>query len=400
MPRKLWPLQVGLTLSAVLAVGAVATPAAAASYGYATAGASTVTFKADYRVKNKVVVTRSGRTVTIDDRVAVQPGKGCKQVKGDKTKVRCKTRNTPKKVVVNVYDRNDSVVNNSNLRMEAYGGEGSDKLVGGSGADMLDGDHYCDTLRTGNDKIYGRGGNDDLWGHYGADYLSGGDGNDWINGDSDCLPGPDGTGNINVPDHSGNDVIYGGNGNDSVIGGGGADKAYGGTGDDDLFGSTGSDRIEGGPGNDQLLGDPNDSKAAADVLLGGSGRDSVNYGSYKKAIAVDLDGASGDDGVSGERDTVGADVEDVIGGIGNDRLTGNASANSIDGLDGADVILGGGGNDLLHGWDGNNKIYGEAGNDTLETWNGVSLLDGGTNTDLCVAKPADTLISCEEQRPW
>ena len=53
---------------------------------WVSAGATTVSFSADTKVKNKVVITRSGRTVTIDDRVAVKPGKNCKQVKGDKTR--------------------------------------------------------------------------------------------------------------------------------------------------------------------------------------------------------------------------------------------------------------------------------------------------------------------------
>jgi hypothetical protein len=38
-----------------------------------------------------VVITRSGNTITIDDRVAISAGKGCKKVKGDKTKVICTT---------------------------------------------------------------------------------------------------------------------------------------------------------------------------------------------------------------------------------------------------------------------------------------------------------------------
>ena len=62
--------------------------------------------------------------------MAVKPGKNCKQVKGDKTRVRCKTTKTPAKVIVRLYDRNDSVVNNSDLKMEAYGGRGNDVCNG------------------------------------------------------------------------------------------------------------------------------------------------------------------------------------------------------------------------------------------------------------------------------
>jgi len=391
MTRNRWPARAGLAVLVTVATGSVAAPAAAAGYGWATAGTSKVTFTADYGVTNKVVITRSGRTVTIDDRVAVKPGKGCKQVKGDKTRVRCTTRKAPTKVVVDLYDRNDSVINNSDLKLEADGGDGSDKLVGGPKADDLRGDAVCSRAHAGNDKIYGRGGNDQIYADDGADYLSGGDGNDWIFGDSDCLNGPN---------RSGNDVIYGGNGNDTLQGDGANDTLYGGSGNDGLIGSAGRDRLEGGAGDDWLTGDVDYRKAAADVLLGGSGRDSVDYSVYRRGVSVDLDGAAGDDGLPGERDTVGADVEDLTGTDYNDRLAGNGAANEIHGLAGDDVILGGGGNDHLFGWAGRNQLYGEAGSDNLEVTDGVSRLDGGENNDVCLAKPEDELISCEEHYPW
>jgi serralysin len=391
MLRNVWSVRAGLALVATVAVGSVAAPAAAASYGWATAGATKVTFTADYGVRNKVVITRSGRTVTIDDRVAVKPGKGCKQVKGDKTRVRCKTKKAPTTVAVKVYDRNDSVVNNSDLKMVANGGDGSDKLVGGPKADDLRGDSTCARANAGNDKIYGKGGNDQIVADDGADYVSAGDGNDSVVGDSDC---------VNGPNRSGNDVIHGGNGTDTLQGDGGADRLYGDRGDDSLIGAAGRDRLEGGPGNDWLLGDVYDPAATADVLLGGSGRDTVDYSVYRRGVSVDLDGAAGDDGLPGERDTVGADVEDLSGTNYNDRLVGNGVANEIHGHAGDDVIFGRGGNDHLFGWAGRNQLYGEAGADTLEVTDGVSRLDGGANDDVCRGKPQDTLISCEQQRPW
>ena len=390
MPHAIWPVRAGLALLIVAAGGALAGPAEAASFGYATAGTTKVTFKADHKTSNAVVITRSGRTVTIDDRVAVKPGKGCKQVKGDKTRVKCKTTRTTSLVVVKVYDRTDSVVNKSDLKMAAYGGAGNDKLVGGPKADRLDGDDVCEPS-PGNDKIYGNGGNDSIDAGDGADYVSGGDGNDRVIGDSDC---------ITMKDRSGNDVLHGGNGNDDLYGDNAADQLYGGNGNDQLAGGSGADRIEGGAGNDNLRGDVNERNVSADVLRGGSGRDVVDYSHYTKAISVDLDGATRDDGLSGEHDTLGSDVEDLNGGYGNDRLVGNAAANEINGWDGNDVILGGGGNDALYGWDGSDKVYGEAGNDTLHTASGINLLDGGPNDDLCIAKADDTLAFCETQQPW
>jgi serralysin len=137
------------------------------------------------------------------------------------------------------------------------------------------------------------------------------------------------------------------------------------------------------------------------VLLGGAGRDMVEYQGYKKPLTVSLDGVSGDDGVAGEHDTVGADVELLNGGAGNDRLVGNAAANLIRGFDGNDTILGGGGNDELHGGYGDNNLYGEVGDDVLYVYYGVGLLDGGEDDDVCNGRyQSVTLISCETFQPW
>jgi serralysin len=378
-------MRVGLVVSCVIAATSVAGPAEAAGKGRASAGTSKVSFRAADNARNKVVITRSGRTVTIDDRVAITPGKGCKQVKGDKTKVRCRTAKPLTLFVVDLYDRDDSVVNNTDVTMHARGGRGSDTLVGGSRADDLNGDKGCEP--PGNDKIYGRAGNDRITPGDGADYVNAGDGNDHVSGDGQCA----------TPGRWGNDVIHGGNGNDALFGDNGNDRLYGGNGNDYLAGGYSADRLEGGAGNDELQGDDDGSRVAADILLGGLGRDLVDYGSYTKPLTVDLDGASRDDGLPGEHDTVGSDVEDVFGGFGNDRLIGNAAANTLDGFLGNDVILGREGNDRLEGGDGSNELYGEAGNDTLLTWTSINLLDGGPDTDLCRATPTATLISCENQ---
>jgi len=390
MPRRVWSALL-LSAATTIAATAVAGPAAASSYGWATAGATTVSFSADTNVKNNVVITRSGRTVTIDDQVAVKPGKNCKQVKGDKTRVLCKTTKTPATVIVKLYDRDDSVVNNSDLKMQAYGGPGNDKLVGGPKVDLLHGEDVCDRS-AGNDTIYGNGGNDLIYAGDGSDTVWAGDGNDQVLGDSDC---------INAPDRAGNDAIHGGNGDDDLFGDNGNDQLYGDNGNDFLHAWYGADRIEGGAGNDQLYGDPDDRKVYPDVLLGGTGRDLVEYQLYKRPLIVSLNGASRDDGVAGEHDTVGADVELLNGGSGNDRLAGNAAANEINGFDGNDTIFGGNSNDELYGGNGDNKLYGEAGEDGLYAYYGLSLLDGGANNDLCSGRyETVTLVACETFQPW
>src|SRR5436189_223508 len=93
---------------------------------------------------------------------------------------------------------------------------------------------------------------------------------------------------------------------EGVLGGHGADVLTG-NGLDNLF--------DGGPGADELTG------------LGGA--DVADYSSRTTPVTVDLDGEAGDDGESGEGDTVDNDVEDVWGGAAADRLTGNGEQNFL-----------------------------------------------------------------------
>ena len=73
-------------------------------------------------------------------------------------------------------------------------------------------------------------------------------------------------------------------------------------------------------------------------------------------MTVDLDGEQPDDGEANERDTVGTDVEGVIGGSGDDVITGSAGDDSLYGGDGDDRIVDTGGEDLLDGADGDDVL--------------------------------------------
>ncbi|MBB2940952.1 Ca2+-binding RTX toxin-like protein [Actinoplanes lutulentus] len=451
--------------STPLVIGAVAvvlltsaSPAHAATTRVASVSGTTVTYKAAAGKQNKVVITRSGRTVTIDDRVAITAGKGCKKVKGDKTKVRCTPAKAPTRVKIYTYDRSDSIVNRSDLSMTATGGTAADTVHGGPRGDVLRGE-------TGNDKLYGHGGADTLEGRTGNDLLDGGPGNDRLDGfvgndrvyggagddemrssavlggpDNDVFSGGAGVDSVNyflytrgidadadgtsgddgqsgekdtirtdvegIVGGSGNDRLYGTSRNDHLFGGPGNDRLQGGAGNDSLHGYEGSDVLDGGAGNDQLIGDDPNAGVWPDVIRGGAGRDRVAYGNYTKPLTVDLDGAQRDDGQAGERDTLGADLEDIVGGAGNDRLTGNASANNIRGDLGNDVIRGGAGNDVLDGEDGRDSLYGDAGDDQLSGLDTgpdfpdtADRLDGGVNGtatgDLCDGWANDTFTACE-----
>ncbi|WP_433720941.1 calcium-binding protein [Actinoplanes sp. CA-051413] len=371
-----WVARAGAALLATVSFGAFAVPAVAAGTdGAASVSGTTVRFRAGTKVANRVVITRKGKVVTVDDRVKVKAGKGCKAVKGDKTKVRCTVKKGPERVTVRLYDSNDSVVNNAGLPMKAEGGSGNDRLVGGSRNDTLFG-------MSGADKLYGLAGNDKLDADTGNDMLSGGDGNDSLAG------------------WAGRDILYGGKGDDSLEGLDGDDKLYGGAGTDGLSGGKGRDHLDGGAGNDGLDGDES-GPFVADVLFGGSGIDAVSYFDRTAGVTVDADGASGDDGQAGEHDTVGADIETIIGGRGKDRLTGNSGPGQLQGYAGDDVLHGGGGDDLVEGGEGRDQLYGDAGDDQLFGWEekaAADTLDGGTNAatgDECHAYSPDTSTNCE-----
>ncbi|MBW6438222.1 calcium-binding protein [Actinoplanes hulinensis] len=358
MSRIIWPARVAVLLIGGTALATIGAPAQAASTGIASVDSTKVQYKAATGKQNRVVLTRTGNTITIDDVVAVKAGKGCKAVSGDKTKVRCTTSKAPTRIGVYTYDRNDTVANNAGVRSTIDGGSGSDRIFGGTVGDRLTGG-------TGSDLLNGRGGNDTLHGL------------------------------------SGNDVLYGETGNDDLFGETGNDRIHGGAGDDTLLGYEGRDRLYGDAGVDIMSGDENDKNVSADVIMGGPGEDWVQYGGYMKGVRVDLDGASGDDGRPGEGDTVGADVEVIHGSFGSDVLIGNASANNIHGDVGNDKIYGLGGNDTLFGSSGKDALYGGSGDDVLlgdEEPKTSDRLDGGTNGsigDECQGFKGDTEVGCE-----
>ncbi|WP_052720736.1 calcium-binding protein [Actinoplanes rectilineatus] len=334
-----WFRRTGAVLLTTAAAGVLlATPAEAASTGSAKSNGTVVTFTAGKGKTDKVVITLSGKTFTIDDRVKIKAGKGCKAVKGDSTKVKCKITGYADEasLVVDLGDGNDSVNNKTHTEMTAHGGTGKDKLYGGTNEDKLYGD-------SGADQLYGRGDEDQL---------------------------------------------YGGSGNDLLYGGGHTDFLHGGTGNDQLWGGGSWDTMNGGPG--------------ADEFHGGTGTyDGVSYSERTKAVYADNDGRKRDDGEAGEHDTIFTDVERIIGGAGPDRLTGGPGNDYLDGNGGDDVLRGGAGNDHLFGGGGEDKMYGDAGIDELLATDSTvegepDLLNGGADNDNCLYQPKlDTLVDCE-----
>jgi Ca2+-binding RTX toxin-like protein len=361
-----------VTLSAAVAVCAplvlAALPAQAAGQAglLAVVDGTVIEYKTAKGKQSTITLTRQGTTVTVDDRVAIKVGAGCKLVKGDKTKALCTPAAAPTRLRVYAYDRKDAIVNQTDLPITADGGTGNDKVTGGPGHDRIYG-------RSGHDVLQGRGGNDALYGE------------------------------------AGNDKLYGGSGNDGLDDGSGTDVAWGGNGSDDFTNGPGNDKFSGEAGDDYYNSRQHSGKDA-DLYQGGAGVDSAGYTHYKSAVSLDLDGKKGDDGRQGEGDTIGADVETLLGGLGGDRLEGNDKLNYLDGREGNDKIYGRGGNDTLLGHRGVDKLYGGAGDDWLDgndfpgdhdEYDEVTdWLDGGPNTavgDTCVVINFFATTGCEKK---
>ncbi|WP_052720312.1 calcium-binding protein [Actinoplanes rectilineatus] len=345
----------------VLSAGLVTTPAQAAApnrvYTEINGDGTNswyLMFQAGAGNRNTPVFTRSGNTITIDDRVPLQAGAGCTAVTGDRTKVRC-TRALWYDVIANLGDGDDTLTNRTTLRFWGSGEAGNDVLHGSAGFDLFHGND-------GNDTLYGNGGDDQLDGGAGVDKLWGGTGADGLVG------GP------------GNDVMHGQSGNDHLIGQAGADLLYGEDGNDNLEGGSGNDKQYGGDGADLLRSRPYGG-ADADYFSGGTGTDVVSYEEKTTAVTADADGVKGDDGVKGEKDTIATDVNVIVGGSGDDRLSGVYGR--------AVRLVGGPGNDTL-------RITGSTAGRS-----GRNILDGGANRtaagDLCttVAPRTDERINCE-----
>ena len=163
-----------------------------------------------------------------------------------------------------------------------------------------------------------------------------------------------------------NDKLRGTDKNDMISGLGGDDSLYGMGGDDELDGGDGNDLLSGGPG--------------ADEIEGGDGDDTIAYSYSPMGVTINLNDGSARGG-NADGDTIGSDIENVIGSMYDDVLTGTRGENSLWGLGGNDDIDGGRRKDMLFGGDGDDDLDGGDGDDTLEGGDGADTLTGGDGTD-------------------
>jgi Ca2+-binding RTX toxin-like protein len=160
-------------------------------------------------------------------------------------------------------------------------------------------------------------------------------------------------------------------------------QLFGGGGHDLLIGGRKPGQLHGEAGHDTLIGG-----FGRDVFSGGVGIDTVDYSARASAVWVTLDGKPNDGTIpkkksKGERDNVGQDIENVIGGAGHDRIVGNELRNVLRGGAGDDTLLGGAGDDVLVGDDGADLLFGDAGDDVLIAIDRSTSdkLDGGEGYD-------------------
>ena len=276
--------------------------------------------------------------------------------------------------------------------------------IGTSGANVLAGTPDADQMfgLGGNDNLSALGGNDFLDGGLGNDIMSGGPGDDTyvVNANADkalenanegtdtiessvtyVLPANveklflvgtsaiNGTGNALDNEIDGNtakNILSGLGGADALVGGDGVDTATyaaslagvhvslqtgtgsGGDAEGDTFvavenvtGSKFADTIEGDSGNN--------------VLIGGTGIDTLSYEHAAAGVTVSLALTSAQNTIGAGTDIVST-FENLTGSGFDDLLTGGSSANFLFGLDGNDTLNGGGGADTMIGGNGND-IY-------------------------------------------
>ncbi len=215
--------------------------------------------------------------------------------------------------------------------------------------------------------IDGGAGNDDITGSSAADTINGGDDHDTLHG---------GPGNDTINGGLGDDVIDGGDDNDIIDGGFGFYVFQGADGNDTLMGGSGNDELYGEDGTDTLRGG-----TGADMLNGGDGPgDVADYSDRTADLFITQDGEP-DDGEAGEGDRVRLNIEVIIGGSGNDTIR----AGELD-----ETIYGGLGNDIIDGWEGNDIVYGQEGDDQLF---------GGEQDDIVYGGEGDDTISGGENLP-
>ncbi len=216
------------------------------------------------------------------------------------------------------------------------GGRGDDVIAGGSGGDALDGAAGADVIDAGggDDIIMATAGDGD-------DVIDGGGGQDALDLSAttagaviDLAAGTAQSSDIGADAITSIEVVIAGGGNDTLTGGSSADDLSGGSGDDTIAGQAGCDTISGGAGDDVIVATAGDGD---DVIDGGGGRDTFDLSATTADAVIDL--AAGTAQSSDIGCDVIASIEVVIGGSGDDTIIVDDQPNVLAGGAGADVFV-------------------------------------------------------------
>lgn len=278
-----------------------------------------------------------------------------------------------------------------NLSTNSASGEGDDQLFNienimgsiATSGDTLTGNALVNTITgsRGGDTLSGLGGNDTLDGKLGSDWAD-------YSYSSKVV--------VNLSSTIGSGVVSGSDSDalvsiENIIGSSGADTMTGGAGINTLLGKNGDDYF-------YAIGD-------GDTIDGGSGSDSVDYGTLTNKVNITLGGINSDDTLISIENIYATAYQDTLVGSSDDNiLDGKAENDLLKGMGGNDTLYGGDGNDTLDGGDGNDTLYGNNGDDTLVGGIGTDNLDGGAgqntadysasgsiNVDLSVGTASDGL---------
>ncbi len=273
-----------------------------------------------------------------------------------------------------------------------YGGDGADTLQGGDGNDTLNGGEGNDTFKTastydGDDTYVGGGGLGDTMDYTGRLAALVVDlGGAATDGDATANAGAGELDDVQVDVEN----LTGGSGDDVLTGSTVSNVIKGGAGNDTINGGAAgtcaadADSFEGGAGDDVF--DMGAASDCGDVIAGGDGRDKVDYQGRSGGLVITVDGVA-NDGETNEKDNIKSDVEVVVGGSGGDSITGGA---------GADELHGGPGNDTLGGLAGDDVLYGDTGNDTLNGGEGSdTFMASGVDAVYLVAEVADSAAGAD-----
>jgi Ca2+-binding RTX toxin-like protein len=194
-------------------------------------------------------------------------------------------------------------------------------------------------------------------------------------------------------------VLSAGPGDDSISAMGGDDVGaalasvltlYAGAGNDSIQGGAAADVLHGGPGDDAF----NTGTAAdgGDTFDGGDGVDTLSYELRKNAITLTVDRVA-NDGETNEKDSVGDNIETLIGGEGDDKISAGDADNTIIGGPGNDTLFAGKGDDMFK------EPSSEQGSDVMNGGEGSDSIDYSERTaslaiTLCIGTPASCTGLC------